>query len=260
MDSTDRITLLIKRDLTLWVHQWFSPAVIFLEFVTYLVIFAFVLNNLITSLSIEGETISYISFLFPGILVMNFFITSISSGLLTYMDRRLGMLELLLTAPISRQTIVVSRLLSTTIKSLIVGGFLTLIAIPLGVTIQSGVYRGVYVIVCCILFSVAMAGLSIVLTARIQNDQMFNAITNAFNLPLIFSSPLFYPRESMPVILRRVSYFNPLTYGVTPIRSALILETPVWFQTDFLILIVITIVFVFLAVISYNKAMEELHV
>lgn len=260
MDAVDHCTLLLNRDLRLWVHQWFTPAVIFLEFVTYLVIFAFVLNNIITSFSIKGETISYISFLFPGILVMNFFITSITSGLLTYMDRRLGMLELLLTAPISRQIIVLSRLLSTTVKCLIVGGFLTVIALLLGVDIQGGVYRGVYTLCCCILFSVAMAGLSIVLTTRLQNDQMFNAVTNAFNLPLIFISPLFYPLESMPPLLKKVSYINPLTYGVNTIRSALLFKDPAWFGTDFLILIVITTVFVLLAVISYNKAMEELHV
>lgn len=256
----DQIKWLITRDLKLWLKQWFTPAVILLELVTYLVIFAFVLNNLITSLTIEGEHITYISFLFPGILVMNFFITSITSGLLIYMDRRLGMLELLLTAPISRQKIVVSRLLSTVLKCLLVGGVLVLIAYVLGVTIRMNFHSGLYVILCCALFSVAMSALSIVVTARLKTDQMFNAVTNAFNLPLLFTSPLFYPYESMPSLLRKLSHVNPLTYGVNTIRPALVLEKATYFGKDFIILVFMTVVLVLLAVISYNKAMEELHV
>lgn len=258
--NTITIGLLMKRDLKLWASHWFVPAVILLEFVTYLVIFAFVLSNLVTSVAIDTEQVSYVSFLFPGILVMNFFITSITSGLIIYMDRRSGMLELLLTAPVSRQGIVVSRLLSTTVKCLLVGCFLVLIGLLLGVTIQRGVYRWLYIIGCCTLFSVAMSALSIVLTARLKTDQMFNAVTNAFNLPLIFSSPLFYPLESMPLLLKRVSLVNPLTYGVEPIRSALLLENPVWFGSDLAVLVCMTGILVGLAVFSYNQAMEELHV
>lgn len=254
------ITLLMNRDLKLWLHQWFTPAVILLELVVYLVIFAFVLNNIVTSLSIKGEEVTYISFLFPGIVIMNFFITSITSGLLIYMDRRLGMLELLLIAPISRQKIVLSRLLSTAVKCLLIGGFLFLVACILGVTIKVNIKSGLYVVLCCTLFSVAMSALSIVLTARLKNDQMFNAVTNAFNLPLIFMSPLFYPLESMPSLLRTLSRVNPLTYGVNTIRPCLILENPVYSGSDFMILVFMTVVLVLLAFISYNKAMEELDV
>lgn len=260
MDTQTHITLLAKRDLKLWSKQWFVPAVIFLEFVTYLVIFAFVLNNLITSVTVEGEQVSYISFLFPGILVMNFFITGITSGLQIYMDRRLGMLELLLTAPLSRKEIVVSRLFSTTVKCLLVGGLLMLIGLPLGMIIQRGVLRGLYIIVCSTLFSVAMSAVSIVLTARLKNDQMFNAVTNAFNLPLIFSSPLFYPLESMPLLLKKISYFNPLTYGVESIRPVFLLDNPTLFGSDFAVLVFMTAIFVLLAVMTYNQAVEELHV
>jgi len=256
----DQMKFLLIRDLKLWVTQWFTPMVILLELVTYLVIFAFVLNNLITSLTIEGEQITYISFLFPGILVMNFFITSITSGLLIYMDRRLGMLELLLTAPISRQMIIASRLVSTTLKCLLMGGVLVIIACIFGVNIRVDACSSLYVVLCCTLFSLAMSALSIILTARLKSDHMFNAVTNAFNLPLIFASPLFYPHESMPLLLRKFSYVNPLTYGVNTIRPALVLEKMTYFGPDFLILVCMTIVLVFVAIISYNQSMEELYV
>jgi len=102
--------------------------------------------------------------------------------------------------------------------------------------------------------------LSIVVTARLKTDQMFNAVTNAFNLPLLFTSPLFYPYESMPSLLKKFSHVNPLTYGVNTIRPALILEKATYFGKDFIILVFMTVVLVLLAVISYNKAMEELYV
>ncbi len=252
-----QVSWLLRRDLVLWLNQWFTPAVILLELVTYLVVFAFILNNMVPSVLVEGQEVSYISFLVPGILVMNFFITSITSGLLIYMDKRLGILELLLTSPVSRQKIVVSRLMSTAVKCLLGAGLLLLIAHGLGVTMKVDSWRALYIALCCTLFSVTMSALCIVLTVRLKTDYLFNAVTNAFNLPLIFTSPLFYPSESMPALLRKISYVNPLTYGVNTLRPALLLDHVTYFGKDFIIVVGMTAFLVILAVISYEQAMEE---
>lgn len=165
-----------------------------------------------------GADRNYTQFLGAGVIVFTAFGGALNSGVPVIFDREFGFLNRLLVAPLtSRFSIVFASAIYIVILALvqtavIVGasywlgaGFPNLAGLALMTTIIA-------------LLVLGFTALSLGLAFAMPGHQQLLAFIFLVNLPLIFSSTALAPLSFMPVWLRWVASFNPLTYAIEPIR------------------------------------------
>jgi len=168
-------------------------------------------------------TTSYFSYLVCGMLVFIVLFTSAFSGMSVVWDRRFGFMNKALTTPVSRGTIVMSKILQSVGRSIIQAAVVLVIGIALGMTTGSLSVLGVLgAFVVIFLVSMALSGLFVMLSLRSSDWQTQMAIINLLNLPLLFASNALFPTSIMPAWLQDVVKLNPVSYAIDAIRQLLI--------------------------------------
>lgn len=169
-------------------------------------------------------TSDYFSFLAAGMLSFIVLFTSMQSGMSIVWDRRLGVLDRILTTPVARGNIIIGKVLSAVIRSLVQATIVLVVAILLGMTFYPGINPLDFLVVYAALFLMAfgLSSLFLMLALRATSWESQMAIMNLLNLPLLFTSNAFYPVKSMPYWLKPVAYINPLTYSNGVARGLLL--------------------------------------
>lgn len=169
-------------------------------------------------------TTDYFSYLAAGMLSFIVLFTSMQSGMSIVWDRRLGVLDRLLTTPISRGNIIISKVLSSMIRSLVQATIVLVVAVLLGMSFYPGInsfdFLGAYTAL--FLMSFGLSSLFLVMAIRASSWESQMAVMNLLNLPLLFTSNAFYPINSMPSWLKPIAEINPLTYSNAVIRGMLL--------------------------------------
>jgi len=169
-------------------------------------------------------TTDYFSYLAAGMLSFITLFTSMQSGMSMIWDRRLGVLDRLLTTPVSRSNIIISKVLSSVIRSLVQATIVLIVAVLLGMSFYPGInifdFLGAYTALFLISFGLSSLFLMVAIRASSWESQM--AVMNLLNLPLLFTSNAFYPINSMPSWLKPIAEINPLTYSNAVIRGMLL--------------------------------------
>ena len=169
-------------------------------------------------------TTDYFSFLAAGMLSFIVLFTSMQSGMSVVWDRRLGVLDRLLTTPVARGNILVAKILNSVIRSLVQATIVLAAAVLLGMSFAPGInvldFLGAYGAL--FLMSFGLSALFLLLALRASDWQSQMAIMNLLNLPLLFTSNAFYPIKEMPSWLKPIAYVNPLTYSNGAIRGLLL--------------------------------------
>ena len=186
-------------------------------------------------------TTDYFSYLAAGMLSFIVLFTSMQSGMSIVWDRRLGVLDRLLTTPVSRGNIIISKVLSSMIRSLVQATIVLVVAVLLGMSFYPGInifnFLGAYIALFLMSFGLSSLFLMVAIRASSWESQM--AVMNLLNLPLLFTSNAFYPINAMPSWLKPIAEINPLTYSNAVIRGMLL-----GIQTN------LTIDFIYLAVFA----------
>jgi ABC-2 type transport system permease protein len=233
---THGLWALTERDLRKWYTNPYQLIISLVQPVVWMGLFGKALNfsSFITGSgappAIANEvllnyfgTTSYFSYLVCGMLVFIVLFTSAFAGMSVVWDRRFGFMNKALSTPVSRGTIVMSKILQSVGRSLIQAAVVLVIGIVLGMETGSlsvvGV-TGAFVII----FMVAMglSGLFVMLSLRSSNWQTQMAVINLLNLPLLFASNALFPTKIMPTWLQDVVRVNPVSYAIDGIRQLLI--------------------------------------
>lgn len=161
--------------------------------------------------------LSYLSFVFPGMIAMAIIFSSMQSAISIIFDREFGFLKEILVAPIPRTSIVIGKALAgATISAL--QGTLIFIFAPF-----VGVWPAPWVILVSIgvmlLIGLGLTSLGILIAARMRSFEGFGTINNFIILPVYFISGAQFPLNHAPGWLQVVALFNPLTYGVDLLRG-----------------------------------------
>ena len=172
-------------------------------------------------------TTSYISFMAVGMIAFTALFTTMFSGMSVVWDRRLGFLNKVLSTPVSRAVIVLSKVLSATLRSIFQASIILLIAIPLGFQFGEAFTPINILGVFAFLFLICMGLSSLFIAINIRSTRIETpmAVMNLLNLPLTFASSAFFPIERMPEWLQVVAQINPLSYTMNGMRQLLINQT-----------------------------------
>jgi ABC-2 type transport system permease protein len=169
-------------------------------------------------------TTSYISFMAVGMIAFTALFTTMFSGMSVVWDRRLGFLNKALSTPVSRAVIILSKVLSATLRSMFQAAIILLIAVPLGFQVGAAFtplnILGVFAFL--FLICLGLSSLFIAINIRSTRIETPMAVMNLLNLPLTFASSAFFPIERMPPWLQAVANVNPLSYTMNGMRQLLI--------------------------------------
>lgn len=169
----------------------------------------------------SGET-NYFDFVAPGIIAM-IVLTAVLTGLAASVsvEREHGTLDGILIAPISRLSIIMGKALSQSIRGLIQGALVLLLAIILfGVHINGSL---LLVGLILILGIFSFVGLGILVSASAAQQESAMQVLSMVQFPMLFLSGVFFPIQQMPVFMQIISKCVPLTYAVEALRKVMIL-------------------------------------
>ncbi|MCW4053501.1 MAG: ABC transporter permease [Candidatus Bathyarchaeota archaeon] len=169
-------------------------------------------------------TTSYISFMAVGMIAFTALFTTMFSGMSVVWDRRLGFLNKALSTPVSRAVIILSKVLSATLRSMFQASIIIVIAVPLGFQFGAAFTPLNILGVFAFLFLICMGLSSLFIAINIRSTRIETpmAVMNLLNLPLTFASSAFFPIEQMPSWLQAVATVNPLSYTMNGMRQLLI--------------------------------------
>lgn len=167
--------------------------------------------------------IEYQVYIVPGLLGMVLLFNGMQSSLSMVYDREMGMMRLLLTAPLPRWYLLFSKLTAGTALSVLQAYAFLLLAFVFGVNIP---WPGwLYALPALIAVGMMLGALGLLLSVHIRQLENFAGTMNFVIFPMFFLSSALYPlwklEESGAEIVYQVARVNPFTHGVELIRFAL---------------------------------------
>lgn len=182
----------------------------------YIYVFGYVVGPRIALIA----GVPYISFVLPGILMMNVIMAAFSGGSFgLYFHRFLRTIEEVLVAPLSYAEIVSAFVISSVIRTFLIGLGIFAIAVLFGAAGIAHVWLFcLYIIAVSIIF--ALLGILVGLWAN--NFEQLGVLTTFVITPFTFLGGTFFSVTMIPERWRIFLYFNPFFYFIDGIRYAMI--------------------------------------
>lgn len=183
-------------------------------------LFIFVFGTIVGTRIDQIGGVSYIVFVFPGILIMNVLTSAFShSSSAIYFARFIRNIDEMLVAPLSYFEIMLGNVISSVTRAIIVGLAIVLIGILFGaVQMQSFFLFLVYIISVAIVFSL----LGIITGLAAKSFEQLNVLSTFIILPFSFLGGMFYTLDMLPAAAQKVAMLNPFFYFVDGIRYAMV--------------------------------------
>ena len=166
--------------------------------------------------------ITYEVYIVPGLCGMIQLFNGMQSSLSLVYDREMGSMRLLLTSPMPRWWLLLSKLVGGTLISIIQVYAFLLIAYLMGIEFPPIGYLLVFP---ALLVSGLMLGaLGLLLSSTIRQLENFAGVMNFVIFPMFFMSTALYPLWKMAessTLLRDICAANPFSHAVELIRFAL---------------------------------------
>ncbi len=169
--------------------------------------------------------ITYETYIVPGLCGMILLFNGMQSSLSLVIDREMGSLRLLLTAPLPRWWLLVAKLLASTAVSILqVYAFL---AIAAAFGIDSSALGYLTLLPALIVAGLMLSALGLMLSSAIRQLENFAGVMNFVIFPMFFLSSALYPLWKMAEsseLLHAICAVNPFTHAVELIRFAFYAE------------------------------------
>ncbi len=180
----------------------------------FLVVFGAGFSRIIGDL---GGEVSFVQFMYPGIMAMTVIMSSLFAGMSVVWDREFGFLKEVLVAPLSRVGIVIGKAVGGSFAAMVQGTVMLVIAPIIGVSLTPLIVLKLLPII--LILSLSLSGIGILVATRMRSQQGFQFVVQLMIFPLIFLSGVFFPIDGVPTWLQIIAKINPLTYGVDAIRQ-----------------------------------------
>jgi len=204
---------------------------------------------------LSSGNLPYLDFLSAGILAQSVLFVAIFYGISAIWERDLGVLQRYLVSPAPRSALVIGKALSASIRALIQGLIVYLLALALGLGINLSPLSILGAIVIIVLGSGLFSTLSLIIACIVKTRERFMGIGQVLTMPIFFASNAIYPLALMPAWLNVVSHGNPLTYEVDALRALMLTAGSSAFglPLDFAVLVAFFAVLVAIAARMYPR-------
>jgi ABC-2 type transport system permease protein len=219
-------------------------------------------TSMITPYVVESKGIvpgepNYFQFVAPGIIAM-VVMMALMTGLphaISY-EKDIGTLDGMLAAPINRLSIILGKVMAQTVRGMIQGFIILLLAVVLfGVVIEGNILLVIFLILLTVF---SFVGLGILITSFTENEETATMVMMTLMFPMMFLSGVFFPLQQMPWYMQGLAKFLPLTYATTALRKVMVLGADISaVGTEVLILIGFGIILLAIAVPMFRQAMSK---
>jgi ABC-2 type transport system permease protein len=208
--------LIFDRQLTLVLRSptWLIVGVI--QPLFYLYLFGPLLKP---ALSQQGATTDaqVYSFFVPGILVMLAMFSTFFAGFGLIGELRAGVIERSRVTPVSRLALLLGRCLRDVLTLLCQCALITVLSLPLGLSVALGPVLLAFVLLG--LIGLMLAAVSYALALKLRSEDALAPLMNTIGQPLLLLSGILLPLTYASRWLRDVGRWNPFAWAVDAARA-----------------------------------------
>jgi ABC-2 type transport system permease protein len=214
-----------RREVFKFVHQRGRLLSALVRPLLWLVVFAAGFQNVFgVSIVPPYQTyIHYQEYIVPGLLGIVLLFHGMQSSLAMVYDREMGIMRLLLTAPLPRWYLLLCKLAAGTALSLIQAYAFLVLSLPFNTGIPLAGW--ITALPALTAASLMLGALGLLLSVHIRQMENFAGTMNFVIFPMFFVSTALYPlwklRESGAIAIYWLAEINPFTHAVELIRFAL---------------------------------------
>jgi ABC-2 type transport system permease protein len=174
--------------------------------------------------------VPYDVYIAPGLIGMVLLFNGMQSSLAMVYDREMGLMRLLLTAPLPRPWILFAKLTATAVLSLLQAAAFVAVAALLGTTLPVFGPQTPHVLLALVGGALMLGALGLLLSVHIKQLENFAGTMNFVIFPMYFMSTALYPlwklEEAGANWVYQIARFNPFTHAVEWLRFALYGKDP----------------------------------
>jgi ABC-2 type transport system permease protein len=223
---------IVLRELIKFVQQRGRLISALVRPVLWLAVFAAGFRNVFGVAIVEpyDTYVPYYVYIAPGLIGMVLLFNGMQSSLAMVYDREMGLMRLLLTAPLPRWWLLLAKLIATALLSLAQVLAFVAVAALLGTTLPMQPLSLLHALAAVLAAALMLASLGLLLSVYVRQLENFAGTMNFVIFPMYFLSTALYPlwklEESGATWVWRVAQFNPFTHAVEWIRFALYGKDP----------------------------------
>jgi len=169
-------------------------------------------------------TADYFSFMAMSMVAFTVVFTTAFVGMSVVWDKRLGFMNKVLSTPVSRSAIIMSKVFAASVRAIFQSAIVTIVAFALGLSTGTNFawysILGIFAIV--FLISIGLSSFFTALTLRATRMEMPQAIFQLITLPLMFASSAYFPIAQMPNWLQAIANVNPISYTIDAVRRLMV--------------------------------------
>ncbi|RQP26763.1 ABC transporter permease [Piscinibacter terrae] len=216
----------VARELLKFARQWTRLVSALVRPLLWLVVFSTGFRNVFGVAIVEpyDTYVPYDVYIAPGLVGMVLLFNGMQSSLSMVVDRELGVMRLLLTAPLPRAWLLLAKLVATAVLSLAQALVFVAVAVAIGTDLPwwgPHVPMALLAMACTALM---LGALGLMLSVSIRQLENFAGAMNFVIFPMYFLSTALYPlwkfQEADARWLLVAAQFNPFTHAVEWIRFA----------------------------------------
>lgn len=162
---------------------------------------------------------AYMTYAITGNIIM-----SLVTGTMLTLGQELGLLKQIrgfdyyASLPLHKLQLIIAYLVRATVTTL--PSILILIGVGgLLFKVELSIHWSLFLIV--LLAGMSLSGLGVIIGVYSRNASQASTITQVLQPLIVYCAPVFIPVESMPTILRAISYFIPTSYVANAVRASL---------------------------------------
>ena len=189
--------------------------------VAYLVLFGTGFDRAMAGGFDAGAGVDYVAFLLPGVLAMTCFGVAMNTSWGFFMDKDSGIFYELLSYPITREQLLVGKILFNVLLS-ITGSVLVVMVAVLAMDVDIRVSALPLTFLAVAITTAGWFFLFSIFAVSLQRMDSFNTFTSAAYIILMFISTMFYPIDQLPLWFRGAAMLNPMTWQVDVLRYTIL--------------------------------------
>ena len=163
----------------------------------------------------------FLQFLTPGVVMMTALFASAWAGTIYLQDIDTGVMDRMLTSPVSRAALVLATMAYQAIQTLIQSLIIVAIALAAGARFPGGVAGVAVTLLAAVLLTLIFSALSDAVALLTRQQATLIAISQFTTLPLMFLSSAVMDVGLAPAWVSNVADYNPMEWAVTTAREAM---------------------------------------
>ena len=247
------IATMIELEIRRLLHDQTEIFVRAVQPLLWLVIFGHAIGSLSV---IDTGGISYIDYIFPGVLIQSTISIAIFFGLIMIWERESGILKKLIASPSPKLAIVIGRSMAAGVRALCQIILIIPLALLVGVRVDLNPINLILASLIIFISSGGFAAISMTVAALLKSREKFVGIGQLLIFPLFFASNSLYPIKNIPEFLQFFAIINPTTYIVGAVRALLITGDLSQLPLDILFILLFDAVAFTIAAWSFRKIVE----